>query len=299
VIDRPALRYHGGKFRLATWIMAHMPPHRTYVEPYGGGAGVLLRKERAGLEVYNDLDGDVVTFFRVVRNSATREQLIERLALTPFARAEFELAYEPTDDQVERAARVAVRSWMGYGAAGAVKSTTGFRVSAKDVLLWSRLPDTLAPVGLRFEGVLIENRPAVDVMLKHDAPDTLHYVDPPYVFATRNHASKSVHRYYRHEMSDWEHLQLLTCLHNLKGMVMLSGYDTAMYHDALAGWAVRSHDTSGGGNRGSVPRTEVLWLNEACAARAGDLVKVEAPNDEGGEDQGPPRIPPVESGARE
>ena len=129
-IERPALRYHGGKFRLATWLMKMFPTHQTYVEPFGGGAGVLLRKPRSHLEVYNDLDGDVVTFFRVLQDTALRDRLAERLAFTPFARAEFDRAYEPTVDPLERAARVAVRSWMGYGSAGAAKSTTGFRMSA-------------------------------------------------------------------------------------------------------------------------------------------------------------------------
>lgn len=241
-----------------------MPPHQTYVEPFGGGAGLLLRKPRAQLEVYNDLDGDVVTFFRVLRDPQQCAQLTDRLALTPFARAEFDLAYETATDPVERAARVAVRSWMGYGSAGAAKSTTGFRMSHKDVHLWSRLPDTIAQAGQRFEGVLIENRPAIEVMLQHDGPETLHYVDPPYVFATRDRASKTVHRYYRHELSDWEHELLCVALKNLSGMVMLSGYDSNLYRDHLPDWRHLTHDTSGGGNRGSVPRRESLWLNPAA-----------------------------------
>lgn len=258
---RPALRYHGGKFRLATWIMSEMPAHTCYVEPYGGGAGVLLRKPRCGMEVYNDLDGDVVAFFQVLRDPVTREQLLEQLALTPFAREEFDQAFEPCEDMLERARRLAIRSWIGYGSAGAQKSTTGFRMSEKDVAIWSRLPDVLGVCGARFEGVCIENRPAVDVMLQHDSPLTLHYVDPPYVFTTRDRASKHVHRYYRHEMSDWEHLQLITCLHNLKGKVMLSGYESPLYRDALTSWRRISYDTVGGSGRGSAPRTEVMWCN--------------------------------------
>lgn len=265
-IERPALRYHGGKFRLAPWLIKMFPQHQTYVEPFGGGAGVLLRKPRSAHEVYNDLDGDVVTYFRVLQDPLLREALAVRLAFTPFARAEFDRAYEATDDWVERAARVAVRSWMGYGSAGAQKSTTGFRMSSKDVKLWSMLPDVIATVGQRFEGVLIDNRPAVQVMLHHDSPETLHYVDPPYLFKTRDRASKHIHRYYRHEMTDWEHEQLCSCLLNLKGMVVLSGYENGLYRHALKGWRTRTYETVGGSNRGSVPRTEVVWLNrQACA----------------------------------
>lgn len=262
--NRPVLRYHGGKFRLAPWLIEMFPPHRCYVEPYGGGASVLLKKPRSEHEVYNDLDGDVVTFFRVLRDPSSREDLIERLALTPFSRAEFEFAYEPTKDFVERAARVAIRSWMGYGSAGAQKNTTGFRMSAKDVHLWSRLPDTIAGIGDRLEGVLIEQRPAIEVLLQRDAADTLHYVDPPYVFDTRDRASASTHRYYRHEMTDWDHIQLLACLKNLRGMVILSGYESDLYAEHLVGWRTLTKNTSGGSNRGSVPRTEVVWINDAC-----------------------------------
>lgn len=265
---RPALRYHGGKFRLATWIMKHIPAHQTYVEPYGGGAGVLLRKGRSAHEVYNDLDRDVVTFFKVLRDPVMRELLMEQAALTPFARDEFDQAYESTDDPVRVALNCAIKSWMGYGSAGAQKSTTGFRMSAKDTQIWSRLPDALGISGARFEGVLIENRPAVDVMLHYDSETTLHYVDPPYVHSTRDRASKHIHRYYKHEMSDWEHLQLITCLQNLKGMVILSAYESPLYRDALEGWTSLSHDTCGSGAQGSVPRTEMIWLNEACANAA-------------------------------
>ena len=91
-VPRPALRYHGAKWRLAPWVIGHMPPHKVYVEPYGGAAGVLLRKPRSYSEVYNDLDGDIVTLFRVLRDPMRREALIEALTLTPYAREEFELA---------------------------------------------------------------------------------------------------------------------------------------------------------------------------------------------------------------
>jgi DNA adenine methylase len=95
-LTRPALRWHGGKWRLAPWILSHFPAHRCYVEPYGGGASVLLRKAPSDAEVYNDLDGDVVTLFRVLRDAAQSDRLVRLLRLTPFARAEFEGAYEPT-----------------------------------------------------------------------------------------------------------------------------------------------------------------------------------------------------------
>jgi len=117
-VSRPVLCWHGGKFRLAPWVIAHLPPHRIYVEPFGGAASVLLRKPRAYAEVYNDLDGDVVNLFRVLRDAQAGARLIAQLQLTPFAREEFLAAYEPADDPVERARRLVARSFMAFGTTG-------------------------------------------------------------------------------------------------------------------------------------------------------------------------------------
>ena len=101
---RPLVRYHGGKWMLAPWIIAHFPPHRTYVEPFGGGGSVLLRKTRSYAEVYNDLGGEIVNLFRVAR--ARGEELARLVELTPFARAEFAESYEPAEDELEEARRL-------------------------------------------------------------------------------------------------------------------------------------------------------------------------------------------------
>jgi DNA adenine methylase len=127
---RPVLRYHGGKFRKAPWIIGHFKPHRVYVEPYGGGASVLMRKPRADFEVYNDLDGDVVNVFRVLRDRRRSRALEQLLRLTPWARAEFELSYEASDDPVERARRTIVRCFMGHGTTSRRKNRTGFRAGS-------------------------------------------------------------------------------------------------------------------------------------------------------------------------
>ncbi|MDC8992353.1 DNA adenine methylase, partial [Pseudomonas aeruginosa] len=100
MIQSPVIRYHGGKFRLAPWVIRHFPPHTCYVESFGGAAGVLMQKERAYAEVYNDLDGDIVNLFRVLQLEETREQLTRLLVLTPYARGEFDRAWEPTADPV-------------------------------------------------------------------------------------------------------------------------------------------------------------------------------------------------------
>ncbi|MDO8415515.1 MAG: DNA adenine methylase [Agitococcus sp.] len=265
-IISPAIRYHGAKFRLAPWIMQFFPIHTCYVEPYGGAAGVLLQKPRVYAEVYNDLDGDIVNFFRVIRNESTRARLLEALTLTPYHRDEFELAWKPTRNRVERARRVCVRAQMGFGSAGATKGSTGFRIDTKREYgtaqhLWSAYPAAVAAAGERFTGVLIENRPAIEVMQQHDAPTTIHFVDPPYVHSTRVMGGN---RSYRHEMINREHADLLQVLITLRGMVVLSGYSNAMYDEILAGWV--RHETSSriSAGRGTALRTECVWLNPLC-----------------------------------
>ncbi|MFV2946449.1 DNA adenine methylase [Pseudomonas japonica] len=267
-VAAPVIRYHGGKFRLANWVIEHFPPHQVYVEPFGGAAGVLIQKQRSYGEVYNDLDGDIVNLFRVLQAAETRAALTEQLILTPYAREEFVLAWSSTDDPVERARRTIIRAQMGFGSAGASKGTTGFRIDCNRHYgtaqqLWARYPEQVAAVGQRLAGVLIENRPAIEVMLGHDTPTTLHYVDPPYLHDTRVRGSQTG-RYYRHEMSDQEHAELLQQLCSLKGMVVLSGYPSELYADHLKGWTQNSTQARISAGRGGATRTECLWLNPAC-----------------------------------
>ncbi len=274
----PALRYHGGKFRMAPWITGFFPPHRCYVEPFGGAASVLLHKSTAYAEVYNDLDDDIVNFFRVLRDPKLSAQLITACVLTPYARGEFLRAYDETTDPVERARRLAIRASMGFGSAGATKGGTGFRIDTRRSYstaqhVWQRYPEHLAAIGKRFSGVLIENRPALDVIAQHDDKDTLIYADPPYVLSTRDpRASDSTGtgtgtgNYYRHEMTDADHVALLQNLRGARGMVIVSGYDNDLYADQLDGW--ERHQTSAriSAGRGTVMRTETVWINEACSA---------------------------------
>lgn len=268
-VPTPALRYHGAKFRLAPWVMQFFPEHKAYVEPFGGAAGVLLQKPRAYAEVYNDLDDDIANFFRVLRDSAQAPRLIELLHLTPYARAEFDLAYGECSDPIERARRTAVRACMGFGSAGATRGQTGFRVDTARPYgtaqhLWTRYPGQLAAVIERMQGVLIENRPAIDVMRQHDAIDTLHFVDPPYVLGTRVLQGGGSKGYYRHEMTDDQHIEMLTAVKKLQGMVVLSGYPSALYEQELSGWQIHTTSSRASASRGAILRTECVWLNEQC-----------------------------------
>lgn len=266
---RPALRWHGGKWLLAPWIIEHLPPHKVYVEPFGGAASVLIRKPRSYAEVYNDLDGDAVNLFRVLRSDRAAD-LIHALRLTPFAREEFVEASDLSDDPVERARRLVIRSFMGFGSNGHnIRRKTGFRANsnrsgttpARD---WLNYPDALAQVAERLRGVIIENRDASEVMAAHDSAETLHYVDPPYLPDTRSIRNKYDLKYaggmYAHELDEADHLALLKFLPTLAGTVILSGYAHSLYDEALTDWHRVERKSLADGARA---RTEVLWINRA------------------------------------
>jgi DNA adenine methylase len=263
-VRRPPLRYHGGKWKLAPWIIGHFPRHRIYVEPFGGGASVLMRKPRSYAEVYNDAWGDVVNVFRVLRD---RPAELERLLhLTPFSREDFDLCSERADNPVEQARRTIYRSLAGFGSAAVNgKHTTGFRANSKRAGTtpaqdWMNYPTHVQAFAERLRGVVIENRDAWDVMRQHDSPETLHYVDPPYMHETRN--LRRGNAIYHREMTDQDHEVLLERLRSLTGMVVLSGYRTELYDAGLPGWTRVDRLAKADGAR---DRIESLWLNPAAA----------------------------------
>jgi DNA adenine methylase len=287
-IRRPPLRYHGGKFRLAKNLIALFPEHRVYTEAYGGGASVLMQKPRCYSEIYNDLDGEVVNVFRVLQDRKRAARLEYLLRVTPFARGEFLLSYKPTRSEVERARRTIIRSFMGWGSdsisrmkasrAGfntRISSTmaTGFRWNANrsgttGASDWKEYPNNLAAFTERLQGVTIEQRDALHILAKMDRRDTLHYVDPPYPMSVRKigNGTTPEHRY-RHEMTDADHKKLAALLRSLKGMVIISSYPSPLYEKLYCGW--RKIQWTGGQfcsqNSGDKKRTEVVWMNKACA----------------------------------
>jgi len=265
----PVMRYHGGKWRIASWVISHFPRHQVYVEPFGGAAGVLMQKPPVSAEVYNDLDGEIVNVFRVLRDPASADRLAELCRFTPYARTEFDLSQEPADDLVEQARRTLLRAWASFGSAGATRGNSGMRTFTRPdgVYLgvahaWARVADAIPVFADRFRNVVIESRPAVDVMTQHDSRETLHYVDPPYLPETRSQGSS---RYYRHEMTVNEHEALLEDVRKLKGFVVISGYDSTLYNNRLPGWMRVTLPTSGSSRSGSVKRTECLWLSPRTA----------------------------------
>lgn len=269
-ITRPALRYHGGKFRLAPWILGFFPDHKIYVEPFGGAASVLLLKERVNSEVYNDLDSRIVNVFRVLRDQETAAELKRRVELTPFSREEFDATYSDPVDNIDAAHKTIVRSFMGHGSDSATRSCrTGFRAKCHSRALpsieWAKWPDAIPAFTNRLRGVVIEHRDALEVIQRYDTEGTLIYADPPYVFSTRTgiQGRQKSTQGYRHEMIDDEHRKLAEVLHAAKAMVVLSGYPSELYdNDLYADWEryERRHVADGG-----LFRTEVVWINQACS----------------------------------
>ena len=270
-MNHPLIRYHGGKFRIADWIISNFPKHSTYVEPFGGGASVLLNKMPCDLEIYNDLDSDVVNFFKVLRCDIKRTKLIQQIKLTPYARDEFLEAYEHTECEIEKARRLVVRAQMGFGSAGATKGRTGFRCTggrdkAYEAKLWSEFPERITHAIKRLKDVYIENDDALKIIKQYDSEETLFFVDPPYLCSTRDSGTKA----YKHDLTDDQHIELLDLLLATKGKVILSGYRSDLYEEKLKPWKMLCKSTQASGALGGVSREEILWINPQ-AENQGDL----------------------------
>jgi len=266
-ITRPVVQYFGGKWQIAPWILSFMPTHNVYVELFGGGGSVLLRKPRSHAEVYNDLDSEVVNIFRMLQDRPN--ELVRALDLTPFSREEYYLACEPCDegDMVEKARRAIVRAFFGFGSTGIFEgSRPGFRVGDKDsrvsnANMWRGYSDAVLAIVDRLRGVTIENLDALEVIPPWDREDTVFYADPPYLADLRK--SKSVYTY---EMAEAQHIALLETLCRLKGTVLVSGYGSDLYDRMLAGWERHEKKVlaQGTGNDlESRARVEVLWVKSA------------------------------------
>ena len=257
-ITGPALKYPGGKWNIAEWVISYFPDHLCYVEPFGGAASVLLKKQPSELEIYNDMDQEVVNFFRVLRERP--DAFIRAVDLTPWSRYEHKLTYEPTSDPLEQARRFYVKCYQGRGRIN--DTPTGWRVQCREVgystvtQTWARKPDQLRAIVDRLKMVQFEDRTALEVISQYDAPTTLFYVDPPYVMSER---SGSV---YNHEMTDDQHRELASALMRARGKVVISGYHSALYDELYQGWSCveRNARTNGG------DRTEVLWLSPRVQA---------------------------------
>jgi DNA adenine methylase len=238
---RIAFGWYGGKFSHLDWLLPLLPDCHHYCEPFGGSAAVLLNRAPAKVETYNDIDGEVVNFFRVLRDEA--DALIRAIALTPFSREEFFEAIQGSAEPlsaVERARRFFVRARQtrtGLAQTASLGRWANCRETSRAgmsgvVSRWLGSVDDLPRIAGRLLQVQIDNRPAVDLVALNDGPGTLFYCDPPYVHASRGDAKA-----YAFEMSDAEHEALAAALRGAKGKVAVSGYRCDLMDRLYAGWA--------------------------------------------------------------
>ncbi|MCY7484305.1 DNA adenine methylase [Paenibacillus alvei] len=258
------LHYPGSKWSLANWIISFMPEHETYLEPFFGSGAVLFSKERSRLETVNDIDGEIVNLFRVIRERP--DELAHVIRWTPHSRQEYYQSYEPAVDDLERARRLVVRLWQGRG--GKTAHRTGWRsmiecngpLPGKE---WLSFPDKIHVVAERLQGVQIECQPTLELLPRYRRPNVVIYADPPYVHDTRTTSS------YRYEMKENDHAELLDALDSHPGPVLLSGYAHPLYDDRLRHW---TRETKKAKAEGGASREEVLWINPTAAAQGGQLV---------------------------
>ena len=263
-ITRPPIKWHGGKHYLAKRIIAQFPAHKTFVESFGGAASVLLNKDPSPVEVYADLDGRLTNFFAVVRDHG--EELCRRLSLTPYSEIEFDNSNEPDKrvDAIESARRFFVQMRMSIGGRGHDFSQTLHRVrrGMADVVsgYLSAIDENLPQVIDRLRTVQIVHCPAIEVIRRWDAPETLHYLDPPYLSSTRAKGCRDV---YSVEMTEDDHRELANVIRGCQGKVILSGYPSTLYDELFADWRVETFDMpNNAAGRGVKQReTECLWMN--------------------------------------
>ncbi len=274
-LTRPALRYYGGKWRIAPWVISHFPQHHCYVEPFAGAGSVMFRKEPAPFEVLNDLDGNVINFFRVLRERT--EELKRAIEYTPFSRKETYLAGEPTSDELELARRFYVRSWQTqHGAPYLGKNGWRFgrrgghdkRSAVDDWNDTKRLP----AIARRLKVVQIESDDALKTIARFDSDRTLFYCDPPYVASTRR--DRWAKNGYHCELTDEQHEQLSQVLHGIKGMAIVSGYPSDLYEQLYGDWRKVSIKNRTGRNK---PVIESLWISPAAASMQSQRLMFEEP----------------------
>jgi len=270
------LKWHGGKYYLASKIVALMPVHLHYVEPYFGGGAVLLARDpndqalwlslhKGVSEVVNDINGRLVNFWRVLQDEKAFSRFLRLAQAIPLSRAEWDAAHARTfggDDRVADALAFFVdcrqsRSGLMKGFTPITRTRTRREMNG-NVSEWLSAVDGLAEVHGRLRRVLVENIPAVDLIRREDTPDTLFYCDPPYLHETRKATAA-----YAFEMAESDHRELLEVLRQCKGKVMLSGYPSDIYDRALADWNRHTFDLPNNAASGKEKRreTEVLWCN--------------------------------------
>jgi len=254
----------GGKFMLAKTLISMFPEHNTYAEPFGGAAHVLFRKEPSNSEIYNDVDTELVNFFRVCADEEKSNLLRRRVEAALYARDEFNrcLAELHNGNDIDQAYRFAVVNKQSFGG---LMETWGYDIRSKQIVRsFSGMPERIKTARERLRFVQIECLSFEDIFRKYDTSETFFYCDPPYPF-TGERGKRVV---YKNEMTDDDHKRLVDILLNIKGKVMLSGYDTPLYKPLEdAGWqciciadkAISINKRKGGDAR--IRKREYVWIN--------------------------------------
>lgn len=264
---RPPFPYFGGKMSIADRIVALLPDHRHYVEPFCGSLAVLLAKRPVPIETVNDIDRRLMTFWDVLRTRP--DELLRACALTPHGRAEYERCKDQSvvpGDDLETARRIWVTLTQGIGRALAGRKS-GWRHYINPSGTTYGMPayleayaGRLAAAAERLHRVSLECRPALDIVARYrDQPEVLLYVDPPYLGTSRS----SNNNEYRHEMrGEDDHVELAEALAGARAAVVVSGYPSPLYDALYTGWHRASMAAySGNAAAGAQLRTEVLWSN--------------------------------------
>lgn len=251
---KTVLNYPGSKQMIKDWILSYIPKHTVYVEPYFGSGSIFFDKDRAKIEVINDIDQDIYNYFKVIRDKPN--EIIEQIMFTPFSIEEYHNSriINENDNDIEKARKFAIRCYFGIGNSAVYKS--GFRrsksaTSSNKAKTWSMLPEQLQEATEKLKFAIIENDEAINIIKKYDNEDVFIYCDPPYVLSTRKE------HLYNYDMTDEQHMELLEVLKNHKGKILLSGYDNDLYNTVLKGWHKETIVTNSERGR----RVECLWMN--------------------------------------
>lgn len=263
MVLRPPVKWHGGKYYLAKRIISLFPPHRIYLEAFGGGASVLLNKPPAEVEAYNDLDLKITRLFRVLQKQG--REFVERVQFVPYSECEFESAahYPPDASEVDKAVCDFIRWRQSFGGRGKTWSCTTKRARggmAGDVNAWWTAIDQLPEIVERLRRVEILSQSAIEAIRRFDDADALIYCDPPYVHETRAPNSRDV---YGVEMTEEEHYVLGEVLNRCVSKIVVSGYPSELYEDIFGSWRRVEFDIANhaAGGRKKERKRETLWLN--------------------------------------